>query len=290
MTFRQISGLLLLAAAVAACRDGSGPSRVGTVEADADSLVLRPGEGATLTARVLDGDGDPLDRSPVRWASSDTTVATVSGTGAVSAVRTGSAEITVESGSERDVVPVRVAFASTIAADSVNVHVNPFDAVLFTMPVGGEVVQLAASEADSGRIVVRRTPAGGGAEDLVWLGADGRPVAAALRTGARIGFTYNDPSGPVWVTRNGGSWLTLAGLAAAPPPGALPAAPAATASSVRLSTGLTVGNSGVSVPYPGATVAYQLRGPGALDWFYARAAETAGARYDAELPTGPVEG
>ncbi len=65
---------------------------VAAVSVSPGSLALTPGETATLTARVAGASGRVLDR-PVEWHSSAPSVATVSRSGAVSAVGPGTASI-----------------------------------------------------------------------------------------------------------------------------------------------------------------------------------------------------
>ena len=77
-----------------------------TVAQAAGSITLTPDQatltalGATvqLTATVLDGSDQPVDGAAVEWASSDESVATVSGEGLVTAAGNGSARITASSG------------------------------------------------------------------------------------------------------------------------------------------------------------------------------------------------
>src|SRR5256884_9760299 len=81
---------------VAAC--SSGPSAehhvaVAAVAVSPRSVVLRVGQAAQLIAVPLDAHGVPLART-VAWASDDSAVATVTGTGRVAGLAAGRATIT----------------------------------------------------------------------------------------------------------------------------------------------------------------------------------------------------
>lgn len=62
------------------------------IQVTAPTTSMLPGDSVQLSAAALDATGRELDR-PITWASSDTTVATVSATGLVSGRVTGSATI-----------------------------------------------------------------------------------------------------------------------------------------------------------------------------------------------------
>lgn len=94
---RRTFGALLAASAVAlgGCDDVTvvvlEPSRVEIAPAP---LTLDFTESATLTARVLDGEGRELDGYAVNWAVSNPSVATLSGGGVVQAMGEGTTEVT----------------------------------------------------------------------------------------------------------------------------------------------------------------------------------------------------
>ncbi|MFQ5550579.1 MAG: Ig domain-containing protein, partial [Gemmatimonadales bacterium] len=83
----------------------SGVSQV-TVDPAASTIVVTPGDAqlsslgdqVRLSATVLDDNGNPVGDATVTWSSSDETVATVNGTGLVTAIGNGSATITAASG------------------------------------------------------------------------------------------------------------------------------------------------------------------------------------------------
>ncbi|MBD3418438.1 hypothetical protein GF412_05675, partial [Candidatus Micrarchaeota archaeon] len=90
------AGLLVLLA----CGDDGGPvdprERVETVTVTAESSTDLPAIGATvqLRATALDGDGDPVAGVGFDWRSNPEAVATVDGTGLVTAGGNGSASVT----------------------------------------------------------------------------------------------------------------------------------------------------------------------------------------------------
>jgi alpha-tubulin suppressor-like RCC1 family protein len=90
------------------CDDGTGPSDDGpdpslqvSVEVLADSFVVEEGRTMVVEVVVRNGHGEVVDPVDVTWASSDTSVATASGGGFISARRAGSAIVTAHVGSVR---------------------------------------------------------------------------------------------------------------------------------------------------------------------------------------------
>ena len=72
------------------------PVPVASLAVSPASLQLTVGEAAQLSADVRDAAGNPLDR-PVSWASADPSVATVDGSGNVTAEAVGSTSVTATS-------------------------------------------------------------------------------------------------------------------------------------------------------------------------------------------------
>ena len=80
-----------------------------TVTLSSDSLTFTSvGDTATLAATVKDAGGTTMSGATVTWVSSDTTVATVSSAGLVTAVANGTATITATSGSASATTAVTV--------------------------------------------------------------------------------------------------------------------------------------------------------------------------------------
>ncbi|MCY3808916.1 MAG: Ig-like domain-containing protein [Gemmatimonadetes bacterium] len=102
------SGLLAAAALFLAVACGTDPPV-------ADSVTVSPGEetlamGATIqmTAKVADENGDAIADAGVTWSSSDDAVATVSDSGLVTAVASGTTTVTATSGSAKGMATVTV--------------------------------------------------------------------------------------------------------------------------------------------------------------------------------------
>ena len=76
-----------------------------TIEAPATMLV---GTTAVLTATVVDANGGSLANVPVSWSTSDPTIATISGSGVLTAVAAGSVQVTATSGTSTATATVRV--------------------------------------------------------------------------------------------------------------------------------------------------------------------------------------
>ncbi|HEX5724061.1 MAG TPA: Ig-like domain-containing protein, partial [Longimicrobiaceae bacterium] len=99
--------------ASAGARADTAPVRVAQVAtalaAGQQSVTLAPGQGTQLTATTIDARGQPVASStPLTWTSTNPGVATVSNTGAVTAVAGGTTRVVVASGALSDTVDVTV--------------------------------------------------------------------------------------------------------------------------------------------------------------------------------------
>src|SRR5438045_2280611 len=105
---------LMLVALLAASCGKSGPLANISVHADGNSPLLINAIGGTLQLTVsgYDADGQAVSAGTVTWTSADTSVATVSGTGLVTAVANGKAHITATSGAVSGLSVVVVAQAA----------------------------------------------------------------------------------------------------------------------------------------------------------------------------------
>ena len=80
----------------------------GTSSTSRVSLVLNEHNSETLVATVKDGKNEVVSNANVSWSSSDSSVVTVSNTGVINAVKTGSATITAEAAGVSDTCEVIV--------------------------------------------------------------------------------------------------------------------------------------------------------------------------------------
>lgn len=118
---------------------------VASVTVSPPSLTVSPGQAATLTATVADASGGTLTGRAVAWTSSNTSVATVSAAGVVTAIAPGSATITATSEGMSGTAVVTVAVTPVATVD-----VNPTTATL----IRGETVNLSAVLKDAGGTVL----------------------------------------------------------------------------------------------------------------------------------------
>lgn len=81
------------------------PARVSLSEA---------GQSVALTAKPVTADGEPVEKAELAFASTNEKVATVDATGKVTAVKSGSARISVKSGEVSASAPVEVVIPSAI--------------------------------------------------------------------------------------------------------------------------------------------------------------------------------
>lgn len=89
------------------------------------SSVIGQGGTVQLTANGVNDDGSTRTLNDVTWTSSDESIATVSGTGLVTAVKAGNATITANSGSITGTTTINVT-----TADLVSITVTPPTAVV----------------------------------------------------------------------------------------------------------------------------------------------------------------
>lgn len=102
------------------------------------------GQAVTLAARGLTADGEPVEKAEFEFSSSDAKVATVDATGKVSAVKSGTAGITVKSGEKSALTPVEVVIPSAITVKGAP----------FTLTgLGSEAVVESEVQDDAGRPV-----------------------------------------------------------------------------------------------------------------------------------------
>ncbi|MEP7326141.1 MAG: Ig-like domain-containing protein [Gemmatimonadota bacterium] len=94
---------VLGAMATAACSDAMAPNgTVATVVVAPATGSLLVGDTTRLVAAALDADGETLLNQVIEWATSDPSVATVSGSGLVTAVAAGSVTVYAASGIHAD--------------------------------------------------------------------------------------------------------------------------------------------------------------------------------------------
>ncbi len=95
LRFRSLAAVSGLAVGFAACaHDGTGPRVTRVVVSPADTTLGFVGAAAQYEAEATDGAGSTVSDEAVTWSTSDSTVATVSTSGLVTATGAGSATIT----------------------------------------------------------------------------------------------------------------------------------------------------------------------------------------------------
>ncbi len=127
----------------------SVPVPVSSVTVSPASASVSAGQTVQLTATPKDANGNPLSGRVVTWASNNTSVATVNGTGLVSGVAAGSAPITATSEGQSGTASI------TVTVPVASVTVSPASA---SVPAG-QTAQLTATPKDaagnplSGRVI-----------------------------------------------------------------------------------------------------------------------------------------
>jgi len=152
-----VSGAGAGSATITATSEGqSGTSTVTVTFVPVASVTVTPasasvqvGQTVQLTATPRDANGNALSGRAVTWSSTNTTVATVSGTGLVRGATAGSATITAtsEGQSGTSAVTVTVAPVATVTVSPAAAAIQP-----------GQTVQLTATTKDAnGNILTGRT-------------------------------------------------------------------------------------------------------------------------------------
>src|SRR5688572_10959845 len=143
---RECSAALMIGAFIVACGGSSEPDVVvATVEVSPAVESRQVGQTVQLSATVKDAAGSILSGQPVTWSSSAASVASVSGSGLVTAHALGTATITAASGSKSGVATINV-----IPPPIASITVGPTNDTLLV----GETVQLTATMRDAANNVV----------------------------------------------------------------------------------------------------------------------------------------
>ncbi|HYO45393.1 MAG TPA: Ig-like domain-containing protein, partial [Gemmatimonadota bacterium] len=144
-----LSVFVLLVFGAAACGDDDNPlggDDVAQVIIEFGNDTLTVGDDLQLTVTVIDQDGDTLSGQTVTYASSNTAVASVSTTGLVAALTSGSATITATVDTESDTITIVVEEDTTPAAltlDPGDTNLAVGDTLTFTATVttaGGDTL------------------------------------------------------------------------------------------------------------------------------------------------------
>src|SRR6266480_1037146 len=202
---RRLLGTLLMT--VAAC--SSGPSAehatpVAAVAVSPKSLVVRVGQTAQLTALPLDAHGTPLAGRAVTWATTNSSVATVTA-GRVAGVAPGPATITARSEGRTGATAVTVAAPGAGAPDPTLLpEATPSQAPLTALYDLLHVPALAPGDSyldpSTGVTIYRLTSATFPTTSTNW----GHDYAEG---GDEISLPYRDSTRAVLVHGDGGYWL-----------------------------------------------------------------------------------
>ncbi len=127
------TGVALLLAGCGGGGDGpTGSDGIASVSLNAPSLDMLVGRTEQLVATAKDAQGNTVAGAPAAtWKSSNTSVVTVTATGAVTAVIVGSATVTATIGSKSKALPVTVTVAATnVTVSMPGLTFAPFRAIV----------------------------------------------------------------------------------------------------------------------------------------------------------------
>jgi len=165
---------------------------VASVTVSPSTASVPVGQTVQLTATPKDASGNPLSGRPVSWGSSNTAVATVSGSGVVTGVTAGAATITATSEGQSGTATITV---STVPVASVTV--SPGTASVQV----GQTVQLTATSKDaSGNPLSGRPVSWGSSNTAVATVSAGGLVTGVTAGAATITATSEGQSGTATVT------------------------------------------------------------------------------------------
>ena len=158
-------------------------SQVGVSVANASLAV---GQTTQATATALDASGNPVSGSTITWSSSNTAVATVSASGLVTAVTSGSAAITASCGTASGSANLTVSGTATPVA-SITVALNPGNVTVGQTSVASAVLKDASGSVLTGRTVTWSVSAGGNAATVSSTGVVSTLVAGSATITAASG-------------------------------------------------------------------------------------------------------
>lgn len=174
--------MMATAAGLAACgastvTDGA---RTARIEVEPSNVQVGAGADVALSAVLRDDAGNTLASKPVFWSSSDTSVATVSSSGVVSARSPGLANIAASALGMSATAAVTVVSTATITVSPATASSNV-----------GAIVQLTARDAQGATLGLGR---------VTWVSSDAR-IALVSSTGAVAALR----KGTVTITATNGS-------------------------------------------------------------------------------------
>ena len=192
-------------ARVTATSGNASASSLVTVRQVATSIAVTPpsatlttkGETAQLTATVRDANDHAIVDAPVHWSSGDSAVATVTQDGLVTAVSSGTAQITAASGDASAEASVTVALPVPF-----RIEISPASATLAAV---GDSVQLLATVYDVNSLVI--ADAG-----IAWSSSD-----ESVATVDTIGLVTGVSSGSAMITASSGDVSGEIEVKVAPP-------------------------------------------------------------------------
>jgi hypothetical protein len=185
--------------ASAACDQPSRPDPVASVVLSPATAFVMPNKTTQLTAMARTSGGAAVAGVTFTWTSSDSTVATVSATGLVTAKQRGRATISAFAGGESGSATLEVIGPSGIRVLSGGEGQDTIEAVMPKLllvevrdsggqPVSGSLVAFSGERPLRGRPIMVEEPEGGGFKDTVLVSTDAAGRAAVrVRLGTGSG-------------------------------------------------------------------------------------------------------
>jgi uncharacterized protein YjdB len=202
VTAHAVGAALIVATAVCCDQADTAHAQVRQVVASVamapQSVSLAVGETRLLSAEALDEGGSSVEDAPIQWSSSNTSVATVSSGGLVTARGGGSATITAKSGDASG--------SSSVTVEGGNTSGPPADGGIAELPrvwVNTDWVE------PTGQTI--NVPAGGDLQAAINSARRGDVIV--LQAGATFTGDFTLPA------KSGSGWITIRSSGALPAPG-----------------------------------------------------------------------
>lgn len=256
---------IALGAALFSCGgDSTGPSGVGTIQVVPAIDSLSIGATVALNATVLDAAGKPVSGATVFWNTANANIATVSSSGVVTAVDTGTVRIAASSQGvsgfatitvrPKPVAAVIVTPATAMITVGQTIHLQASPVDVDGNPLTGRTVTWSSSNTSVATVdttgVVSAVAVG---PVIITATSEGKSGSAAVTVSARTAASISVSPASVSITVGQTSQLTATVLDAnhvvivgAPVTWAIDKPAVATVSSSGLVTGLTQGTASVT--------------------------------------------
>ena len=187
---------------------------VASVSVSPSSVSLLAGQTSQLSAQAKDGSGNTISGASFSWTTSNSAVATVSASGVVSAVASGTATITASSGGQSGTALVTVSSTSTSTTSTSSSSSSGCSAYSYSRLVSvssASALASALSNAQAGDLIKLADGTYGGSFTLGKSGSSSAPIVVCGSSNAVLSGTSGVTSATVLIV-SGAHNVTLDGF------------------------------------------------------------------------------